>query len=200
MTIIYLHGLDSDPNATKALITTKHAKALGMDTICPDLNRPPADVVDMLTRLIHQTPNAVLVGSSLGGYFATLLSDLTDTPAVLLNPSIRPDISFRRFLTNHFEGQTLSDETVIYTTTGGWQIRFGELKWFENHRLQVKYPNKINVLLKLGDELLDAHATQEFYANQGAQVLAQAGGDHRMSDYEAQVGVVMGWVLKFLER
>lgn len=194
MTIIYLHGLDSDPNANKAVITTKYAKTLGVNTICPDLNCPPDEAVAKILALINENPKCVLVGSSLGGYFATLLSDMTGTPCVLLNPSIRPDVSFRRFLSNHFDGQILTDDATIYTTIKGWQIKFGDLAWFESHRLQAKYPSNIKVLLKMGDELLDAYASQAFYEKAGADVLAQDGGDHRMSDYEEQVGQVVSWV------
>lgn len=197
MTIIYLHGLDADPNANKAVITANHAKALGIDTLRPDLNCPPDDVVAKILALIQDNPNAVLVGSSLGGYFATLLSDMTGTPAVLLNPSIRPDLSFTRFLTDNFDGQTLADDAVIYTTTGGWQICYGDLAWFEKHRLTTKNPHKIKVLLKMGDELLDAHATKAFFESCGADIVAQDGGDHRVSDYDEQVRLVLEWVRTF---
>ncbi len=197
MTIIYLHGLDADPNANKAVITANHAKALGIDTLRPDLNCPPDDVVAKILALLQDNPNAVLVGSSLGGYFATLLSDMTGTPAVLLNPSIRPDLSFTRFLTDNFNGQTLTDDTVIYTTTGGWHIRYGDLAWFEKHRLTTKNPHKIKVLLKMGDELLDAHATKAFFESCGADIVAQDGGDHRVSDYGEQVRLVLEWVKTF---
>lgn len=197
MTIIYLHGLDADPNANKAVITANHAKALGIDTLRPDLNCPPDDVVAKILALLQDNPNAVLVGSSLGGYFATLLSDMTGTPAVLLNPSIRPDLSFTRFLTDNFNGQTLTDDTVIYTTTGGWHIRYGDLAWFEKHRLTTKNPHKIKVLLKMGDELLDAHATKAFFESCGADIVAQDGGDHRVSDYGEEVRLVLEWVKTF---
>lgn len=56
MTIIYLHGLDADPNANKAIITANHAKALGIDTLRPDLNCPPDEVVAKLLNLIKETP------------------------------------------------------------------------------------------------------------------------------------------------
>ena len=197
MTIIYLHGLDADPNANIAVITANHAIALGIDTLRPDLNCPPDDVVAKILALLQDNPNAVLVGSSLGGYFATLLSDMTGTPAVLLNPSIRPDLSFTRFLTDNFDGQTLADDAVIYTTTGGWQICYGDLAWFEKHRLTTKNPHKIKVLLKMGDELLDAHATKAFFESCGADIVAQDGGDHRVSDYGEQVRLVLEWVKTF---
>lgn len=46
----------------------------------------------------------------------------------------------------------------------------------------------------MGDELLDAYATKDFYESRGADVIAQDGGDHRMSDYDEQVEIVVGWV------
>ncbi|MFC0821395.1 YqiA/YcfP family alpha/beta fold hydrolase [Moraxella marmotae] len=200
MRLIYLHGLDSDSNAIKAQITDEFCRlnCPEIQVIRPDLNHSPDKVVALLQALIGDGADTVLVGSSLGGYFANLLSDMTAVPAIFLNPSIRPDLSFRRFLADNFDGAVLADDAVIYTTTGGWQIRFGDLAWFENHRLMVKNPNKIKVLLKLGDELLDAYATQDFYTDKGAFVLAQDGGDHRMSDYQAQVAQVIGWAKALL--
>lgn len=194
MPIIYLHGLDSDPNATKAQITAEHARLFGIDTHRPNLNCPPADALEKILTLIKEYPDSVLIGSSLGGYFATLASDLTGTPAILLNPSIRPDVSFRRFLADKHAGKSLDDDTVIYTTTGGWQIVYQDLAWFESHRLCAKHANKIRVLLKAGDELLDAHLSHDFYKNAGASVLLQDGGDHRISDYDTLIPTILNWV------
>ena len=198
MRLIYLHGLDSDSNAIKAQITDAYCQEYHPDitVIRPDLNRSPDEVVALLTQLIGDGVDTVLVGSSLGGYFANLLSDMTGVPAVLLNPSIRPDISFRRFLQDNFADFFFNDTatTEIYTTTGGWQIVYGDLAWFDDHRLQVAYPDRLKVLLKLGDELLDAQATKDFYTQKGAEVLAQVGGDHCISDYDQQVATVIDWV------
>ncbi len=194
MTIIYLHGLDSDSNAVKAKITEQAATALGLSVVCPDLNIPPASVVQKISHLIETHPNAVLIGSSLGGYFANLLSDQTGAPAILLNPSIRPDLSFRRFLSDNFKKDTaLAADSVIYTTTGGWQIVYSDLAWFEAHKLQVEHPKRLRILLKMGDELLDAHKTRAFYESKGVIINAQDGGDHRISDYDVQVPTVLAW-------
>lgn len=202
MRIIYLHGLDSDSNAIKAQITSQYCADTHPDieVLRPDLNRTPDEVVSLLTDLIGDGVDTVLIGSSLGGYFANLLSDMTGVPAVLLNPSIRPDISFRRFLADNFDGKKLADDEVIYTTTGGWQINYGDLAWFERHRLTVANPDKIHVLLKMGDELLDSQATLAFYTDKGVAVEAQAGGDHRISDYDAQVAMVVGWARDLISR
>lgn len=195
MNIIYLHGLDSNPSASKAQITKQAANQYGIPVVVPDLNIPPTQVVQKVQALINK--DSVLIGSSLGGYFANLLSDMTGVPCILLNPSIRPDVSFRRFLADK-NLINPSDDTVIYTTTGGWQICYRDLDWFENHRLTVKNPNKINVLLKMGDELLDACATKAFYENKGVTVHAFDGGDHRISDYDSYVDDVISWAKDLL--
>lgn len=201
MRLIYLHGLDSDSNAIKAQIVSRYCAAHHPDieVIRPDLNRTPDEVVALLSELIGDGKDTVLMGSSLGGYFATLMSDKTGVPAVLLNPSIRPDISFRRFLQDNFTGdgeQALQADTVIYTTTGGWQIVYGDLAWLTKHRLQARFGERLKAFLQLGDELLDAHASRAFYQEQGAQVLALEGGDHRISDFEDHVQTVVAWAVE----
>lgn len=193
MRLIYLHGLDSDANAIKAQMVDGYCQEHypDMEVIRPDLNRTPDDVVALLTGLIGDGKDVVLMGSSLGGYFATLMSDKLGVPAVLLNPSIRPDLSFRRFLSEYYAKQDLFADTVIYKTTGGWDICYGDLAWFEHHRLQVVAGAKLSVFLCLGDELLDAAASQAFYEQKGSKVVTISGGDHRISDFDRYVGQVM---------
>lgn len=199
MKIIYLHGLDSSPVAAKALITKEFATQHGIECVCPDLNIPPSEVISLVGGLIDK--DSILIGSSLGGYYANLLSDLTGTPAILLNPSIRPYLSFLRFLKdNNFDEHTLTDDTVIYTSTGGWQIVYGDFAWYKSNLLAVKHPDLIQVLLKQGDELLDAELTYGFYQQKNAGVLMQAGGDHRISDYEEQVAMIFDWAAALYDR
>ncbi|UNU72573.1 hypothetical protein LU293_05480 [Moraxella nasovis] len=194
MRLIYLHGLDSDHNALKAKMVDDFCQTHypQITVIRPNLNLPPDDVVTLLKTLIGDGRNTVLMGSSLGGYFANLMSDKVGVPCVLLNPSIRPDLSFQRFLIDEFGDQILPDEAVIYTTTGGWDIKYGDLAWFTKNRLRVLHSNGVKVLLKMGDELLDAKASLQFYKDKGAAVIAQDGGDHRMSDFAKNVAMAVG--------
>lgn len=202
MHIIYLHGLDSCPSATKAITTQIFAQKHGIAIDLPNLNCPPNEVLAKVGALIDNNKNGdtVLIGSSLGGYFAALLADKTGVPCVLLNPSIRPDLSFQRFLDSQKCDNDFAPNTVIYTTTGGWDIQYGDLDWFKQHRIVVQHPERIGVLLKMGDELLDAAQTEAFFAAKGAAVLMQAGGDHRMSDYNEQVAKVLDWAQQLLDQ
>lgn len=195
MNIIYLHGLDSNPNANKACTTKQVANQYGIPVVVPDLNIPPTQVVQKVQALINK--DSMLIGSSLGGYFANLLSDMTGVPCILLNPSIRPDVSFKRFLVDK-NLQNLDSDSIIYETYDGWQIVYSDLAWFESNRLTVKNPSKITVLLTMGDELLDACATKAFYDNKGVAVHAFDGGDHRISNYDSYVNDVISWAKDLL--
>ena len=208
MNLIYIHGLDSDANSTKGMLLEKYCQHHYPDitVLRPDLNKSPAQVREQLLSLIEglnnskdeQTgsSNTVLVGSSLGGYFSTLISNQIGCPALLLNPSTQPHITLQRFSDKSVSNQGNSDESsdnkVLHTTAGGWRITPSDLQWFADHQIsQVTYPNKVAVLLKQGDELLNSKLSQEFYQMQGASVTIQAGGDHRFSDFDEQLPMVM---------
>ncbi|MGO2885202.1 MAG: YqiA/YcfP family alpha/beta fold hydrolase, partial [Psychrobacter celer] len=106
MNIIYIHGLDSDANSIKGSLLEEYCRQYDPDikVLRPDLNKTPDQVFDQMLSLIDSVAsknshdqNTVLVGSSLGGYFATLLSNHTGCPALLLNPSIQPHQTLQRF-------------------------------------------------------------------------------------------------------
>ncbi len=208
MNLIYIHGLDSDANSTKGLLLEKYCQQYDPDinVLRPDLNKSPAQVREQLLSLVDglsnsqdeqtESSNTVLVGSSLGGYFSTLISNQIGCPALLLNPSIQPHITLQRFSDPSVSAQDSNDESsdnqVLHTTAGGWHIMPSDLQWFADHQIsQVNYPNKVAVLLKEGDELLSSELSQTFYQGQGASVTMQAGGDHRFSDFGEQLPMVI---------
>ncbi|MGP4717112.1 YqiA/YcfP family alpha/beta fold hydrolase [Psychrobacter sp. T6-6] len=208
MNLIYIHGLDSDANSTKGLLLDKYCQHHHPDitVLRPDLNKSPAQVREKLLLLIDglnnskdeqtESSSTVLVGSSLGGYFSTLISNKMGCPALLLNPSTQPHITLQRFADESVlidSGKAaLSEDYVLHSTAGGWDITNADLQWFADHQIsQVNYPNKIAVLLKQGDELLNSELSQAFYEGQGAAVTAQAGGDHRFSDFGEQLPMVI---------
>ena len=208
MNLIYIHGLDSDANSTKGLLLEKYCQHHHPDitVLRPDLNKSPAQVREQLLSLIEglnnskdeQTGsfNTLLIGSSLGGYFSTLISNQIGCPVLLLNPSTQPHITLQRFSDSSISTQDNNDESsdnkVLHTTAGGWHITPSDLQWFADHQIsQVNYPNKVAVLLKQGDELLSSELSQAFYQGQGASVTVQAGGDHRFSDFDEQLPMVI---------
>ena len=206
MNLIYIHGLDSDANSTKGMLLEKYCQHHHPDinVLRPDLNKSPQDVFDKLISLVEEwgsDSKVVFVGSSLGGYFSTLVSNHTGCAALLLNPSTQPHVTLQRFahdlLLNHDsnEGQgedELPKNQILYTTTGGWDITSADLQWFADHQLsEIHYPKKIAVFIKEGDELLNPELSKAFYQQQGSTVILQAGGDHRFSDFGEQLPMVI---------
>lgn len=207
MNIIYIHGLDSDANSTKGLLLEdycdKHYPEIKVYR--PDLNSAPKQVFEQLVKSVielNKEDKTVLVGSSLGGYFSTLVSNHTGCPALLLNPSTQPHVTLQRFanelLLESVEDKIL-DNHILHTTAGGWNITPADLQWFANHQLlSIDYPYKIAVLLKKGDELLNAELSKDFYQSYGATVTVQTGGDHRFTDFSEQLPMVISTLQRLL--
>ena len=201
MNLIYIHGLDSDANSTKGILLESYCQKNHSDikVYRPDLNQSPEQVFSYLTDLVTELKKdnkTVLIGSSLGGYFSTLVSNHTGCPALLLNPSTQPHITLQRFyntsISNRDSSDGLPNNKVLHTTAGGWNITPSDLQWFADHQLlAVNYPDKVAVLLKKGDELLNSELSKAFYQSQGASVTVQAGGDHRFSDFDKQLPMVI---------
>ena len=206
MNLIYIHGLDSDANSTKGMLLEKYCQRHHPDinVLCPDLNKSPQDVFDKLISLVEEwgsDSKVVFVGSSLGGYFSTLVSNHTGCAALLLNPSTQPHVTLQRFAhdlllnndSNEGQGEDkLPKNQILYTTTGGWDITSADLQWFADHQLsEVHYPKRIAVFIKEDDELLNPELSKAFYQQQGSTVILQAGGDHRFSDFGEQLPMVI---------
>lgn len=200
MELIYIHGLDSDANSTKGILLEDYCRSYHSDIVVhrPDLNQSPQVVFDNLLNLVRRLgthSKVVLVGSSLGGYFATLVSNEIGCSALLINPSTQPHLTLQRFEDNVNMDTLKSDsdkDKVLHTTVGGWKMTKADLQWFSQHQLVcVENPRQVAVMLKQGDELLDANLSAAFYRQQGASVNIQKGGDHRFSDFSNHLPQVL---------
>ncbi len=192
MNIVYVHGLDSDANSTKGLLLDEYCQKHHPEITVhrPDLNQAPEQVFSYLTNLVSRLSEdnkTVLVGSSLGGYFSTLVSNETGCAALLINPSTQPHITLQRFEDDKGADTLKTDDNhnkILHTTEGGWALTKADLQWFAEHQLSsINNPSRVAALIKEGDELLDATLSAKFYSEQGAKVILQQGGDHRFTDF-----------------
>lgn len=205
MQIIYIHGLNSDHTAEKGKLLAefcqKHFPQISVHR--PNLNHSPDKVEQLLKDLIAKDPETGLVGSSLGGYFATLMSNETGKKAVLLNPSMTPNESLKRFFPE--EGKTfdkLPNDFTAMTTDGGWQITKADINWLERHRpAKATYPSEILLIVKKGDELLDYQESVNYFSqvdskngsenSQQSHTIIEDGGNHRMTDFATKLPQVV---------
>ena len=92
--LLYLHGFNSSPESKKALQTRDWCaeKAPDLTFVCPALPPFAEPAMDILRSLIEQQlPESVyLIGSSMGGFFATCLAEQYNLRAVLINPAVSP--------------------------------------------------------------------------------------------------------------
>ena len=171
--LIYIHGFNSSPASSKAQVLKARLEALGRgaEFAAPALPHSPAQAAALLDRVAIRHPGAALVGSSLGGYYATYLAEKHGLRAVLLNPAVRPYDLF----TGHI----------------GWQQNFhtGERYEFtaqhveELRALEVAgiTPGRYLLIAATGDEVLDYRAAVTRY--QGCRQIVIDGGDHGLSEF-----------------
>ena len=86
--ILYLHGFASCGEGNKSTLLKAY---FGADSvIAPDLPPSPIDAIHSIEEILGSSKIDILIGSSLGGYYATVLAEKYGMKAVLLNPSTQP--------------------------------------------------------------------------------------------------------------
>jgi len=190
MQLIYIHGFNSDAQSAKGKMLTDWCEVHRPEirVVRPDLNLPPLQVMDKLSKLIANDPNTGLVGSSLGGYFSTACVAKFGIKAVLVNPTVVPFERFQRFFSAGQQG---------HTTPGGWTLTKSDIVDLESLYLPVPhYPDRLLVLLKEGDEVLDYRVAEAHYSQAGAQspMIVESGGDHFMHDMATKIPLMIDFL------
>lgn len=179
--ILYLHGFTSGPQSRKvqALAARMAASGVADRLLCPQLPASPAAAIALAEGLLRKVgagrTAVTLVGSSLGGFYATHLAEKHALKAVLVNPAVVAAIELERYL----GPQTWlhSGEPFEFT-----RQHIDELRALEVPRLAD--PSRYWLLAEEGDETLDYRQAVARYA--GAKQTVLPGGDHsftRWDDY-----------------
>jgi len=181
--LLYLHGFRSSPRSWKAGLLGEALAARGQDGRfhCPALSHDPeaaiAQAEAILAECIPQGP-CTLVGSSLGGYYATWLAEKHGLPAVLINPAVVAPLSLEAYVglqTNLYTG-----ESFDFTSAHVAALRALEVPAIS--------PERYWLLVEEGDELLDWREAAVRYA--GCRQTVLPGGDHsftRFPDFVPQI-------------
>lgn len=173
--LLYLHGFNSSPLSSKARITFDYCESLGIANCIavPELPHIPALAIAQMSEIIEaQTLPVVLMGSSLGGYYATYLAERYGLKAVLINPAVNPAQLWHEHLglnRNFYSGRqyTITEEHVQ-------QLR-------EIDTTHLQYPQNYLLLVQTGDETLDYRLAVDKYKS--ATSIIQEGGNHSFENY-----------------
>ena len=186
--ILYLHGFRSSPLSIKAqqLAARLEQRGLAPAWRCPQLPVSPREAARAIAAMATREdawPLAI-IGSSLGGYYATWIAEQIDCRVVLLNPAVRPD----RDLTPHLGMQTVyhSDETI--------EIKAEFLDELRALRAgAITRPERYLLVAATGDEVLDWREMVERYP--AAKQIIIEGSDHGLTGFETIIDDVIDFAI-----
>jgi predicted esterase YcpF (UPF0227 family) len=155
---LYIHGFNSAGFGTKVNWLRKFFG----NVINPNLPLDTKKAVDMLEYLSRNLKNddiysLILVGSSLGGYYALHLANKFDIPAILINPLVRTS---EQDWPTEFELQNLKTEEIfVYRREYSLFLKEIEVKPADIHRLK----ERIFIFIDKGDDVIDWRKSEEIF-------------------------------------
>ena len=175
--VLFIHGFASSGKSAKA---KDLQQILNCDVIAPDLSHQPLKDIQTLEQILSSEPIEMIVGSSLGGFYALILALRHKKKILLINPSLTPEI-------------TLQDQL-------GWVESFkgGGFDWTVQQLTEIKQlaeeiqPNLLQqhddvfnqclVLLAQKDERLDSNIALSWLEK--AKIIVDMQQDHRFEDIQ----------------
>jgi hypothetical protein len=183
--LLYLHGFRSSPQSAKArqvaaAVAGKHPDVTWW---CPQLPPSPREAMAMVEAGIAGWPRAsmAVIGSSLGGFYATWIAERTGCRAVLLNPAVEPARDLAKYIGEQSSWHDPEDRFFFRAEY------VGELAALMSG--PVRDPSRYFAVIAKGDEVLDWREMTARYP--GARVRLLEGGDHAISDFGAHLGEVL---------
>lgn len=186
--LLYLHGFRSSPRSFKAQRMHAWMAKNRPDVVwcCPQLPPSPAAAWALIQDLIAGWPRDTMavVGSSLGGFYATAVAEATGCRAMLLNPAVDP----ARDLAAYVGEQTAfhaPDERFFFRPEFIAELRSLTVA-------AVTRPHRYGAVIAQGDELLSWQEMTGRYP--GATVKLLEGSDHAISDFDDHLPFVLDFL------
>ena len=186
--LLYLHGFRSSPQSAKARQMATHVAQHhpGVVFWCPQLPPSPRAAMALVAQGIADWPGArmAVVGSSLGGFYASWVAQHKGCKSVLLNPAVDP----ARDLARHIGEQTAwHDPAERFFFQPGY---IDELRALDTRHLPPAAPEL--ALIAQGDEVLDWREMVARYPQ--AQQIVQEGGEHALLNFADYLPAVVAFL------
>ncbi len=188
--IVYLHGFRSSPHSMKARLLAQAMAQRGRsdEFVCPQLPASPREAIALTEQLIasqiasHGVSSLCLIGSSLGGYYATYLAEKFACHALLINPAVKPPRDLEKYVgvTTAYHSDQVFEFKAAYVD----ELRALAVE-------QITQPERYFLIAATGDEVLDWREMQAHYAHARQQIIQ--GSDHSVSEFADYVDDVIAW-------
>jgi predicted esterase YcpF (UPF0227 family) len=184
--ILYLHGFRSSPRSFKARVVHESMKAAGRpeELVCPQLPASPKAAMALALLLVERYPadKLAVVGSSLGGFYATWLAERLGCRAVLLNPAVNPLKDLEKYV----------GVTTAWNSDEPFEFKPEYIDELAALRVErITRPERYFLVAATGDEVLDYRDMLAHYA--GARQHLIEGSDHAISEFPQYVDEVLGF-------
>ena len=173
--ILYIHGFASCGNSNKTKLLRENFNGV----LCPDVPVDPDEAIAFLQKLIIANNVDLIIGSSLGGFYASYFAEKFEIKTVLLNPSTQPFLTLVPYVgenTFFCSGETFEWKKEHITKLWTYAIS----------KNSIKAP--LLVIIQKGDEVLDYSKAAEVYENY--EVIIQEGGNHRFENLDEYLGKI----------
>ncbi|WP_341908260.1 YqiA/YcfP family alpha/beta fold hydrolase [Polaromonas sp. YR568] len=191
--LLYLHGFRSSPQSAKArkMAEVMRTRFPAVHWWCPQLPPSPGEAMQQIMAGVAGwqasgalTDGLAVIGSSLGGFYATAVAERTGCKAVLLNPAVEPARDLARYIGEqtswHDPGERFFFEPRYVD----------ELKAL--HAGPLRAPQNYLAVIAKGDEVLDWREMTARYA--GAKLRLLEGGDHALSDFDDHLPAILAFL------
>lgn len=171
----------------KARLMAAHFAATEHRFVCPQLPASPAAAMALAADFIEDRGDPArdwaVIGSSLGGYYATWLAERYGCRAALLNPAVLPAADLAGYV----------GELTMFHSDEPFEWRAEYLDELGELRVErITRPERYLLLAATGDEVLDWRQMRDHYP--GAHQHIIEGSDHAISEFERYVDEVAGFV------
>ena len=181
--IIYLHGFNSSSESKKSKILEyflEGNKFINLES--PNLETSPRKAICQIKKIIKESPDRVsLIGSSLGGLYATFLADAYSLKSVTINPVVKKHISGMKGLVGIHKKFHTEEEYEFSTEDYSDLNKLG----IDN----LKEPLNHLSLIKMSDEVLDHKMTFEYFSK--SYILSEKGGNHSYDDFFEKIPLIL---------
>lgn len=157
-------------------VAQRHSEGRELTYACPQLPPSPEQAMAVISALVATWPRDTMavIGSSLGGFYATVLSERLGCRAAVINPAVAPARDLARYI-GELENFHQPEDRFFFRAE--FIAEFEALSPYP-----IAHPEHFWALIAEGDEVLNWREMVAHYP--GVKLKLLDGGDHAISDFE----------------